>query len=61
MAALLLTRLDPRIPCTDPRFVPVPSAGTDVRKTFDRARAELVSGEAAAWPVRYAVETREAV
>lgn len=46
------TLLEPRIPCTDPRFIPVPSACTDVSRTFERARAELASGEAAHWPQR---------
>jgi hypothetical protein len=31
----------PTIPITDARFCYVPSAHTDIRKTFDRIRAEL--------------------
>lgn len=49
----LMTRIDPRILCTDPRFVPTPV--TDIRRTFERARAELESGKAASWPVRVVI------
>ena len=52
---------DPRILCTDPRYRGTPAAKTDVRRTFKRARAELASGAAADWPVRYVLETREPV
>lgn len=55
----LMTRIDPRILCTDPRWVPVPSAQTDVTRTFERAREDLASGASQHWPVRYVVETRE--
>lgn len=37
-------RLTPVIPITDKRFKYVPAAETDIRKTFQRARAGLAMG-----------------
>lgn len=33
--------MKPTLPCTDRRFKYVPAAGTDIRRTFARARAEI--------------------
>jgi hypothetical protein len=33
--------MTPKIPLTDPRFVYTPAANTDLRKTFERVRAEM--------------------
>ncbi len=55
MADHCMTRIDPRIPCTDPRFNPVPAAATDVRRTWKRAAHDIKTGAAASWPQRYFV------
>lgn len=54
-----MTLLEPRIKCTDPRFVAIPAAATDVRITFARAFAELASGEAQQWPQRREITKQE--
>lgn len=57
MAEHPMTRIDPRIPCTDPRWIPTPI--TDIRVTFERARAEIDRGEHLLWPVRVVVSGEE--
>lgn len=52
-----MTRIDPRVLCTGPRFVPVCSAATDITRTFDRVRAELAAG--VPQPVRVNAATGE--
>lgn len=61
MADRPMTRIDPRILCTDPLYRGTPAAKTDIKRTWKRARAELASGAALEWPVRYVVETRQPV